>query len=412
MSVDRRSRRTDDVGMIEPSDRSILQRHRHRYRLNDTCVALFDAVLGIVERSPQPAIPRPRKILLANYGHLGDIVMSTACLSVLRKSFPDAAIGFLVGSWARPVLEGHPDVHRLHVVDHWFMDRRPESRFVKAPRYWRACAAVAKELHVERYDVAIDLRAYMPNAIPVLRMAGIPIRIGYTKVGFGPLLTHPRKFVYRRKHESAVQTDLLEVLGIPKLVRDKAEFSLPFSEVGFAQARLHMDGAGWSGKQYRVIHVGASVPVRDWPIESWRALAKRLITDGHRLVFTGRGLRDQRLIGQITHDLSNCLSTCDTLSWAGLVEMIRDAELVYSVETAAGHIAVAVGTPVVAIYGGMQDYRHWAPRPGPTSVCLSNIVPCWPCFTYNGCGDEKCLAGIAVDDVYMAGEGVISRCAN
>lgn len=409
MSVDRPRNQADDGGMIEPSERSILQRHRRRYRLADTGAALFDALLAVFERSPRRAIPRPRKILLANYGHLGDIVMSTLCLSILRKAFPDATIGFLIGSWARPVLEGHPDISRLHVVDHWFMDRGPESRFVKAPRYWRDCLRVAREIQRERYDVAIDLRAYKPNAIPMLRLANIPVRIGYTKVGFGPLLTHPRRFVYRRAHETVVQSDLLGALGISETDRADASFNLPFSEPGFAEARRVLGGA--SGP-YRVIHAGASVAVRDWPVECWRGLAEKLLRDGRRLVFTGRGSRDRAIMERIATGMANCINACDALSWAGLVELIRGAEVVYSVETAAGHVAVAVGTPVVAIYGGMQDWRHWAPRPGPGSVCLSNVVPCWPCFTYNGCGDEKCLKGIAVEDVYRAGEAVLGSGRN
>ncbi|MBI5764523.1 MAG: glycosyltransferase family 9 protein [Planctomycetes bacterium] len=406
MSVDRSQNRADDWGMTEPSERSILQRHRRRYRVADTAAALVDAMLAVIERSTRRAIPRPRKILLANFGHLGDIVMSTPCLSILRKAFPEATIGFLIGSWARPVLEGHPDISRLHVVDHWFMDRGPESRFVKAPRYWRDCLRVAREIERERYDVAIDLRAYKPNAIPVLRLANIPVRIGYTKVGFGPLLTHPRRFVYRRAHETVVQSDLLEALGVSQAEREDAAFHLPLSESGLAEARRVL---GDTSGPYRVVHAGASVAVRDWPVESWRALVERLTREGRRLVFTGRGPRDRAIVEHIATGLSNCINACDALSWAGLVEMIRGAELVYSVETAAGHVAVAVGSPVVAIYGGMQDWRHWAPRAGPGSVCLSNVVPCWPCFTYNGCGDEKCLKGIGVVDVYRAGEALVSK---
>jgi ADP-heptose:LPS heptosyltransferase len=404
MSVDRRQGPADDGGMTEPSERSILRHHRRRYRVADTAAALLDSMLAVIERSPRRAIPRPRKLLLANYGHLGDIVMSTPCLSILRKAFPDVTIGFLIGSWARPVLEGHPDVARLHAVDHWFMDRGPQSRFVKAPCYWRDCLRVAREIERERYDVAVDLRAYKPNAIPILRLANIPVRIGYTKVGFGPLLTHPRRFMYQRAHETVVQSDLLEALGISQVERENAAFHLPFSDSGLAEARQLVDV-----RAYRIMHVGASVAVRDWPVESWRELAERLTREGRRLVFTGRGARDRTIVERITAGLSNCINACDMLSWPGLVEMIRGAELVYSVETAAGHVAVAVGSPVVAIYGGMQDWRHWAPRPGPTSVCLSNVVPCWPCFTYNGCGDEKCLKGIGVDDVYRAGEALVSK---
>ena len=129
------------TSLSPPSDAEVVERHRRRYRFARLLARSLDGILGLIARSGSPSkIEPPRRLLLANYGHLGDVVMSTACLHILKSTWPDVEIGFLIGSWSRALLEGHPDIGRLHVVDHWFMDRGPQSRLVKAPRYWTAVA--------------------------------------------------------------------------------------------------------------------------------------------------------------------------------------------------------------------------------------------------------------------------------
>jgi heptosyltransferase-1 len=397
--------------MTEPSDSQVIARYHRRYRLARAGIKLFNAALRPLFPARHSApVPPPRRILLANYGHLGDVVISTACITILKNVWPDVEIGFLIGSWSRPVLEGHPDIRHLHVADHWFMDRGPQSRVIKAPRYWRSSRRVAREIESVGYDVAVDLRAYMPNAVPILWLANIPVRIAYTSVGFGPLLTHPKEFVFQRKHESEIQTDLLRALPIPEESFVLPAFRpAPATPQSIKEVFELLATAVWKDGAFRVLHVGASVPVRDWPTAHWRSLAERLTAHGCRLVFTGRGTRDRPLIDPVIAGLPNCLNACDKLSFPGLVELIRRAELVYSVETMAGHIAVAVGTPCVGIYGGMSDPRHWSPRPGPKNICVTHVVPCWPCFQYNGCKQMSCLRGLEVESVYSGGELTIGN---
>jgi ADP-heptose:LPS heptosyltransferase len=407
---------TDAPSLPEPGDSDVIARYRKRYRFARLLINTLDSTLRLFIHSRlPPPITRPHRILLANYGHLGDVVMSTVCLTILQQAWPDVEIGFLIGSWSRPVLEGHPDVARLHIVDHWFMDRGPANRPLKAMRYWSASRRVAGEIRQANYDVAIDLRAYRPNAIPVLWLAGVPVRIGYTSVGFGPLLTHPQQFVFQRRHESAVQSDLLRMLPIPKECLDSPVFRLsPATANATREVDVLLASKGWSGQPFIVIHMAASVPVRDWPTANWQSLTKRLAAEGRRVILTGRGRRDRSLIERVVAGLpdnqdGSILNACDKLSFAGLVELIRRAEIVFSVETMAGHIAAAVGTPCVAIYGGMSDPKQWAPRPGPDIRVVTHVVPCWPCFQYNGCAEMSCLRDLPVEDVIAAEESLNGR---
>ena len=89
-------------------------------------------LVGRLRPGRRPATP-PRRILLANPAHIGDVLIATAVLPPLRQAFPDAEIGMLVGSWSRHVVEGHPDVARVHVMDNFHLNRAPQPSLPPLP---------------------------------------------------------------------------------------------------------------------------------------------------------------------------------------------------------------------------------------------------------------------------------------
>ena len=93
----------------------------------------------------------------------------------------------------------------------------------------------------------------------------------------------------------------------------------------------------------------------------------------HLLVFTGKGPRESLNIEQVTEGLSNCVNACGKLSWEGFVTAIRHAETLYAVDSMAGHVAAAVGTKCVSIFGGMSTIARWRPE-ARTLNCLVKRV--------------------------------------
>lgn len=399
-------RRRRDERILHPRERDPIRRYHDVNRPWGCAARLAGAVerLVVSPRKPGP-IPPPKAVLLANLGHLGDVVMSTAALGVVRRAFPQARVGFLVNAASRVVLENHPHVRRLHILDHWRLERTGEPLAVRIPRYVHAARRVAEEIRREGYDVAVDLRAWWPNAAWVLALAGVPARAGYPCWGIQSLLTHPVRFRFARKHESAIQCDALRALPIDPALFENPPFDMPPPSVdGAAEAARVLGVGNLREARYVVVHAGASTPVRNWSTARWRELADRWLATGRTLVFTGHGPRDQSLIADIIESRPRCINACNALNWAGLVELIRAAELTVSVETVAGHVAVALGTPCVGVYGGMSDPLHWAPRPGATSRFVVRELPCAPCFHYNGCTARPCLAELAVDAVVEASD--------
>jgi ADP-heptose:LPS heptosyltransferase len=207
-------------------DQDVIRRLKNHYRIQDLLFFLFDAVLGrtLAEKHDKPAvkIENGGRILIANAGHIGDVIISTAILSVLRGAFPGIEIGFLARSYSRQALENHPLVTRVHYLDHWHLSRDSHSLRHRVIRYRRERKRVIEELRSYRYDLAIDLRAWFPNFIRVLSAASIPVRIGYDRVGFGPLLTHRLSYRYDRRHELDHELDLLGGLSISSEILSRA----------------------------------------------------------------------------------------------------------------------------------------------------------------------------------------------
>ena len=129
-------------------------------------IDFFLSISRIFRRKNPKNLSVPRKILLSNGAHLGDVLLSTGILRLLREIFPDIQIGFLAASWSRQILLNHPLLDHLHTVDHWKLNRSRASLREKVLHYMRTSDIAGIEIKNIGYDVAIDLYPYFPNNIP------------------------------------------------------------------------------------------------------------------------------------------------------------------------------------------------------------------------------------------------------
>jgi ADP-heptose:LPS heptosyltransferase len=148
---------------------------------------------------------------------------------------------------------------------------------------------------------------------------------------------------------------------------------------------------------YRIIHMGTGAAQRELDRWFWRELAEKLGRE-HRVLFTGHGAREHQKIEQVIHGLGNCVNACNVLSWEGFVAAVRHAEVLYGVESMAGHVAGAVGTKCVVVYGGTAGVGRWRPE-GNGSLVMTNHVPCAPCLQVEGCAAMHCMKNIRPDDL-------------
>lgn len=329
-----------------------------------------------------------KKLLLCNSAHLGDVVLSTAILPWIRAEHPDLHIGFLAGSWAKDLLEGHSHLHATHYIDHWKLDRSSAHPLEKIRRYQQQKRGLQQELLSQNYDLAIDLYPYFPNAIPLINRANIPCRVGYTSGGFGPMLTHPKAWLPSRGSMIAYHIDLVMSSG---LMREKPKDPRPCLEPGVLNVALP--------SRYVIFHLGAGHKKKEWDELKWKELLQKFVAQGHTIVFTGAGNRESQMIKRVISELEGAINLSDRLSLKELMTVIKHANLLVTVDSVTGHIASAFDVPTLVLFSGMNEGLLWKP-PGDNIQLLSDSLPCFPCLNNQGCASMACLQQISAQRVF------------
>ena len=348
---------------------------------------VWDALLSF-RKIEKPSFRAPKKILLANIAHLGDVVLTTSILPYLKKHYPDAKIGFLVGSWSRGVLEDHPYIEEIHTFDHMKLQREPISYRKKYKRHKESEKRAIEEISQVGYDLAIDFYPYFPNAIPLMTKANIPIRIGYTSGGAGPLLTHEVDWKKKNQHVIEDYFDLLSLIGVIK-----PDF-LPRPTLGPIQ-KFPLP-APLEEKKYVVIHMGSARRIKRWSVSSWKEVVAKLVEKGIPIVLTGKGKEENQMAMQIVSEYPKVLNFCDLLDWRGISVVIAKAKLLMGVDSVSAHIASAYHVPAVILYTGINPIGMWG---AVGCKWLINVTACYPCGKKNGCASMECLQSISSQKV-------------
>jgi ADP-heptose:LPS heptosyltransferase len=333
---------------------------------------------------------------------LGDVILATAVLPALKAAFPAADIGFVCATWSRGLIDGHPLIDRVHIVDHWRLNRGEQSLASKVASYRRTRRQAIREIRTARYDAAIDLYCFYPNSADVLSGGKIPVRIGFTSGGFGPLFTHPVPYHYQPgRHVTEYYTDLLRCLGVGNQHLDKLRPVLRgLPDASFMLLEHELEVHGIRNSNFFLMHLGAGQEVKEWPLEKWRALVRRLRSAGQALVFVGKGRRERHHIEFVAEGLDGCVNLCDRLALPEVVGMVQRAQLLIAHDSVAAHIAAAVGTPSIVLATGI-DPERWRPTSA-NSVVLSHPVHCSPCFISRGCSAMECVREVSVEEVYQS----------
>lgn len=294
------------------------------------------------------------RILLCNEAYLGDLILSTAVLKPIKEAYPKAHIGFLVGSCGKPVVEDHLLVDKIHVYDQESFNREEVQKRLKKAKEQRTKPLVFNEIKNEKYDVAIDLHSYYKeNSAHLLYRLEIPKRIAYWTCKkpffYNEIYTHwdCRYFHMLENHKV-----MLASFGIEEKFLSDFRPYLKYKTEEKNETALPENAL--------LMHLGTGEKAREWEIENWIALAKKLEALGFTLVFIGKGEREKRQIEEVTKSLKNPLNYCNRLSWKQLIDVIKRAKFLIGLESMAGHLAAYAGIPALLIYSGPLPI-NWRP---------------------------------------------------
>jgi heptosyltransferase-2 len=332
--------------------------------------------------------PHVDALLVIGPNWIGDAVMSTPVLANLRRELPKTKIDLLVPGYVAPLFEEHPHVDRVLIRD----DRQP----------WPVRLEFLRTLRHHQYGAALLL----PNSFRAALYAWlvrVPIRVGYATDGRRFLLTHPVAGVSDEAplHQVEAYLRLVAALGLPVVTQFPA--LTPTIQAETEAARLwRMYRVGCDSPVIGVCPGAAFGPAKRWWPERFAALGDRLIAEGgFRVVFFGSAqeiVLVERIQALMTHEAVSLVGR-DSLS--SFVALAARCAVMIANDSGSMHIASAVGTPVVSLFGP-TDPRRTAPQ-GAAATVLRQALPCSPCFRMT-CpyADHPCMRQIEVDDVYRA----------
>src|SRR4051812_20428810 len=232
---------------------------------------------GSPARPPRWPTERPPRLLVIRPDHLGDLLLATPALGLLRTALPEAEITALVGPWARPVLDGRTEVDAVETCAFPGFTRRP-ARSPLGP-YVRLFAA-ALRLRRRQYDAALVLRVDHWWGAALAAYAGVPLRLGYAVPESRAFLTHalPPDLAQHSVEESwRVVAALLRLLGRPLPAERPAPVVARPSAVGEAAAAAFLAAHGVAaGDRLVAIQPGTGAAVKLWPAAHWSAVADAL----------------------------------------------------------------------------------------------------------------------------------------
>jgi lipopolysaccharide heptosyltransferase II len=326
----------------------------------------------------------PSSILLIRPDHLGDLLFTTPALRALREAFPQARITGLVGPWAEAVVVSNPCLDEVMLCPFPGFARQPKRSIIEP---YIVLGRYARLLREKEFDLAVVLRFDHWWGALLAYLARIPRRVGYDITEVKPFLTDAVPYVPGR-HEVEQNLALVEaVSGQPPLRRLDGqpwqefplEFPLRAQDQEFAIRYLAEQGVG-DDDPLVCIHPGAGAPVKLWRKEGWARVADALVERyGAKMILTGSA-SEEPLVQAIAEQMaSQPFVAAGQTTLGGLAALMARCRLVLGVDSGPLHLAVAVGTPTVHLYGPV-DSRTFGPWGDPARhIVLTSDMDCIPC---------------------------------
>jgi lipopolysaccharide heptosyltransferase II len=369
----------------------------------ESLLRVYLSGLPDVQFSPE----RVERILVFAYHGLGNFIMYTPALKLLRERYPAARIDLQVGNntGCEEVLAGSGLFDNIYNL-----------RFSEGVRAWIARAEAIRDTG---YDLTInEFHSHSWPLALLVAASGAPFRLGHvTSPGWSHRFSR-YSFVFNlpvamreNEHEIERYVDLVAQVGARSITADNARTFIHLTEEDreFAR-RLLADGASTPARTVIGFQPGTSPSMRwkQWPIERYREVIDRVVADNPdaQIVLFGSAL-EEGMIREMIQGVKGRISlVAGKTSVKQAAALIEQCDLLVCNDSGLMHAAVAVGTPVTAIYGP-TDFRRTAP-PGDRHTVIRHELPCSPCFKLEGddqvhaCPHHDCLMTITSEEVLHA----------
>ncbi len=332
------------------------------------------------------------RILILRLDRFGDVMLTLPAIAAIRKRFPEARISVMLRPYTRSLLEGHPLIDEVIVYEYQKKGRHT---------FPRGYARFVQEIIERRFDMAFVLHpSVRAHLLPFL--AGIPYRIGFdSNLSFLLTKAVPDQRNQGLKHESEYTLDVIRAFGISENSGELPPFPV-FPEQNEKSDALFR-ASGWRENESMIaLHPGASCPSKRWPKERFAETAKKLKEGGSfKFVIVGGG--EEKEAGDfLARELgSDALNMAGMLSLKETAALLKRCRLLISNDSGPVHLAAAVGTKTLTIFGRNQaglSARRWKAL-GAGHATIQKNVGCVVCLAHRCTIDFECLKAVEVGEV-------------
>lgn len=332
-----------------------------------------------------------RRVLVIRLRSIGDTVLSTPSLVALRRFLPSAQIDILLEEWVAPVLNG------VEMVD----------EIITVANSGAARLKTARNIRQRRYDVVFNLHGGT-TATFFTRATGAPHRIGFANYQYSffhnHLFSSPVGFWDQEVlHSAEQQLALLGFAGVPVSDRPRSRLAVTREALDSIEKKVSI------GSPFALFHPTTAFATKRWAPENFARMAEYLAARGiKRVVVSNR--TETETVRQMEEASRVPLVTFDDLTLPEITALASRASLFVGNDSGIAHIAAAVGTPTVVIFGS-SNRDHWRPWTDAPSEIVFERFECQPCPGYR-CevfGEPRCIQSVTTEDVIAAIDRILSE---
>jgi lipopolysaccharide heptosyltransferase I len=300
------------------------------------------------------------RIALIKLSSLGDVVHALPVAATLKAARPAARLAWVVERREAAVLQDHPALDEVIVVDtrRWRKARAPRELAATV----REVAAMRRRLRAGRFDVALDLQGLIKSSV-LTAATGAPRRIGldrrWRREPLGAIFTNEAVMPPVERHVVEQYLALLRPLGI---TTPRMDFTLPTVVAAETRVDDWLAGAGLKARQRVVVlNPGAGREDKRWPVARFAELAARLGQDAGAHVVVVWGPGEERAAGAIVAGAGAAgprALLAPPTDLHELLALLRRASVMVAADTGPLHLAAALGTPCVGLYGPTAPQRN------------------------------------------------------
>ncbi len=352
------------------------------------------------EDSPQPLAAakwdwqKVRRILVVRLRSIGDTVLSTPSLFALKRFLPHASVDILLEDWVAPVLDGFPHVDNVITL---------------AGNSTSARARVARRLRARHYDVVYNLHGGT-TATLLTRATGAKHRIGYETYQYARLHNYlspssASLWTKNKTHSVEQQLALLGWTGVP--VSDLPPTQLAVTEKAAATIAERLRIAGLMETEFAVIHPAAAFATKQWAPDKFGRVAQELTGQGLGVVVITAS-NETQIVAELKRNSVTPVVAFTDLSLPEITALLARARLFVGNDSGIAHIAAAVETPAVVIFGS-SNIAHWRPWAKVAAEVVYEEMECQPCHGYfcEKFDEPECIKRVPVERVIAATKRVL-----